>query len=291
MKKEKSKANIQHLKNHLQFLTGLRPHRNVENPISLTTAERYIQQEFENNDASTELQTWEVYNEEYHNVIVRYNPKGKKKLIVGAHYDVCGDQPGADDNGSGVAGLLELASMIFANAPKLNYCIEFVAYNLEEPPYFLTPHMGSSIHAQSLIENNDDVIGMICLDMIGYFSDEPGSQRFPDPFLEDVFTSTGDFIMVVGVDNQSAFSDKVYKLMKRDTKIKVHKMDLPLWSPLNGLSDQMNYQALNIQAVLINDTAFYRNPHYHLESDTMETLDFEKMSEVVNSCYRAIVSF
>src|SRR5207342_1395907 len=135
----------------------------------------------------------------YSNIIASYNPKATKRLIVGAHYDVCGNQPGADDNASAVAGLLETARLLGENKPEIDYQIDLVAYCLEEPPFFSTQHMGSFVHAKSLHENKIDVIGMICYEMIGYFSDQPNSQPFPAPELAKIFPSTANFIIVVGI--------------------------------------------------------------------------------------------
>ena len=105
--------------------------------------------------------------------------KNNQRLIVGAHYDVCMDTPGADDNASAVAGMIETARLLIDENPQLDYCVEFVAYANEEPPFFGSDKMGSYIHAHSLNENHIDVLGMICYEMIGYFSDEPGSQEIP----------------------------------------------------------------------------------------------------------------
>nr|GFC84151.1 hypothetical protein [Tanacetum cinerariifolium] len=113
-----------------------------------------------------------------------------------AHYDVCGEQPGADDNASAVAGLLETARLLQSQAATLRHRIDFVAYSLEEPPFFGTEYMGSAVHAQSLHDAGARVRAMLCYEMIGYFSDEPGSQQFPDAALAARYPSTGNFIIV-----------------------------------------------------------------------------------------------
>ena len=143
----------------------------------------YIKNEFEQAGLEVQYQKWIAAGNEYTNVIGVYNGHKSKRLIVGAHYDVCGEQPGADDNASAVAGLLESARLIGENKPDLDYAIEFVAYCLEEPPFFGTTEMGSYVHAKSLFDNNVDVIGMICYEMIGYFSDEPNSHHIIQALL------------------------------------------------------------------------------------------------------------
>jgi len=140
----------------------LRPFLNFQNLDSLEKVTQYIIREFSDIGFDFEEQKWNAAGNEYVNVIASYNKHKTKRLIVGAHYDVCGDQPGADDNASAVAGLLETARMVAENKPDLDYRIDFVAYCLEEPPFFGTPDMGSFVHAKSLHDQQIDVIGMIC---------------------------------------------------------------------------------------------------------------------------------
>ncbi|MEL6847968.1 MAG: M28 family peptidase, partial [Bacteroidota bacterium] len=218
-----------------------------------------------------------------------YQPHKTKRLVVGAHYDVCGDQPGADDNASAVAGLMETARMVFEAQPELDYRIDFVAYCLEEPPYFGTEHMGSYVHAKSLADDGAELIGMICYEMIGYFSDEPGSQPFPIPELAPYYPSVANFIIVVGIAEYLAFNQRVHQLMAEDAGIDVQVIHFPEANSLAGLSDQMNYWNFGYPALMINDTSFVRNPHYHQKTDTIDTLDFDKMTEVVNAAYKAVI--
>lgn len=274
----------------VDFLTGLRPYRNYRNLDSLEKVCHYLKQEFAKAGFSPIDQNWMASGNEYTNVIASYNPEKSKRLVVGAHYDVAGDQPGADDNASAVAGLLETARLLNENKPDLEYRIDLVAYCLEEPPFFTTDQMGSYVHAKSLNEEKANVIGMICYEMIGYFSEEPGSQGFPDPALAKIYPNTGNFIIVVGTPEFSAFNNKVHRLMKEDANIDVQAIELPR-EGLAGMSDQRSYWRFNYPALMINDTSFLRNPHYHMKSDTIETLDFDKMTEVVNSSYRAVVGF
>jgi Zn-dependent M28 family amino/carboxypeptidase len=243
--------------------------------------------------AKPEEQAWLAEGDEYKNIIASYNSSEKRRLIVGAHYDVAGNQPGADDNASAVAGLLETARMVFTVKPVLDYRIDFVAYCLEEPPFFGSDLMGSYIHAQSLHEANADVIGMICYEMIGYFSDKPNSQPFPSPEMAKRYPHVANFIIVVGIENYAEFNNKVHRLMSENSGIDVQIINFPssdVNAGLAGLSDQRSYWKFGYPALMINDTAFVRNPHYHQKSDTIDTLDFNKMTEVVNSAYRAVIN-
>ena len=285
------KANTSKLYDDVRFLTELRPFRNYQNLESLAQVVDYVKIEFEKAGLIIQYQKWTAAGNEYTNVIGVYNGHKSKKLVVGAHYDVCGDQPGADDNASAVAGLLETARLIGENKPNLEYAIEFVAYCLEEPPFFGSTEMGSYVHAKSLYDNEVDVIGMICYEMIGYFSDEPNSQSYPSKDLAQLYPSTANFIIVVGIQEHDDFNKKVRNLMADKAEIDVQVISFDTIGDLAGMSDQRNYWKFGYKALMINDTSFVRNPNYHMPTDTIETLDFSKMSEVINGAYNAIVQF
>lgn len=283
------RANRNLLYRDVNFLTSLRPFRNYLNLKSLEKVHKYISDEFVSCGFECVEQKWEAEGNEYTNVIASWHKKKKRRLIVGAHYDVAGDQPGADDNASAVAGLLETARMVSENQPELDYGIDFVAYCLEEAPFFTTKEMGSYIHAKSLLDDRVEVVGMICYEMIGYFSDEPGSQTFPVPELAAIYPGTGNYIVLVGIEACKEFSENVHSLMNEKSGINVEKIVFPDSNGLAGRSDQRNYWELGYKAVMITDTSFLRNPNYHKMSDTIETLDFDRMKEVVNSSYNAII--
>jgi hypothetical protein len=282
------KADQDRLYQDVKFLTEIRPYRNYLNLESLEKVSSFIKNEFYKAGLILEEQKWFAGGREYTNVIATYNKCEGKRLVVGAHYDVCGDQPGADDNASAVAGLLETARLIALNKPKIDYQIDFVAYCLEEPPFFGTEAMGSFVHAKSLFEDKVELLGMICFEMIGYFSEQPNSQQFPSAELAKIYPSTANFIIVVGIEPYDEFNQKVKSLMSENAEIDVQVISFPSKDGLAGLSDQRNYWHFGYQALMINDTSFIRNPNYHMPSDTIETLNFEKMAEVVNCSYNAI---
>lgn len=286
-----SAAQTERLYRDVKFLTDLRPFRNHRNLESLEKVCEYLRTEFSEMGYTPEDQKWNADGNEYTNVIASYNSQKSKRLIVGAHYDVAGDQPGADDNASAVAGLLETARLVSENKPELDYRIDFVAYCLEEPPYFGSDKMGSYVHAKSVHDQKADVLGMICYEMIGYFSDEPGSQGFPNEQMAKQYPDAGNFIIVVGVEEYLDFNTKVFDLMKQDANIDVRPANLPHSMGLAGLSDQRSYWRFDYPALMINNSSFLRNPNYHKKSDTIETLDFPKMTEVVNCSYKAITGF
>ena len=271
---------------HVKFLTELRPFRNHRNRDSLDQVCDYLQQAFGQYGLENEEQPYMVNGLAYRNVIATYNSAKQRRLIVGAHYDVCGDQPGADDNASAVAGLLESARLVAASKPDLDYRIDFVAYSLEEPPYYGTQDMGSYVHANSIKNVKEDLIGMINFEMIGFFSDQ--DQYYPVPELAAVYPKKADFIAVVGKHEYHDFNQRIFHLMKTNAKIDIQLIDDPMVEDLAGMSDQQSYWKFDIPALMINDTSFLRNPHYHRMSDDIDTLNFDRMQEVVSCTYNAI---
>lgn len=282
-------AKRESLYRHVEFLTALRPFRNYKNLDSLEKVCRYLKAEFDSYGLEVVEQPFLANRTEYKNIIASYMPEKQRRMIVGAHYDVCGDQPGADDNASAVAGLLESARMVAEAQPDIDYRIYFVAYCLEEPPFYATNQMGSYIHAQSISEIKSDLIGLINFEMIGYFHD--GKQPYPAPGLRELYPEKANFIAVVGKHAYHDFNQKVYELMKTDAGIDVQMIDLPMIESLAGMSDQRSYWEFDIPALMINDTSFIRNPNYHQISDDIDTLDFDRMTEVVTCVYQAITGF
>jgi len=270
-------------------LSGLRPARSYNNIGSLNEAADFILSEFQGYGYSPLEQKYKVNGTEYRNIVASYGLETGPRFIVGAHYDVAGENPGADDNASGVAGLLALAELFRKYSPEIQFRIDFVAYTLEEPPFFMTKQMGSYVHAKSLHDAGVKVKGMICLEMLGFYSDTPNSQIYPLPLMRLFYPSEGNFIGVVGNFASSGLVRHVRDKM-RAADIGVEGLKAP--SCLIGVdfSDHRNYWKFGYPAVMITDTAFYRNPNYHSASDTPDTLNFDKMREVVRGLYRALLN-
>jgi len=283
-------ASQQRLYADVEFLTALRPARSYQNPTSLNQAADYIKAEFGKLGGRVEEQPFAVGGRRYRNIIASFGPAAAERIIVGAHYDVCGNQPGADDNASAVAGLLETARLLAARPGSLTRRIDFVAYSLEEPPFFATNDMGSAVHAKSLHDQKVPVRAMLGYEMIGYFTDAPGSQSFPSPQLARQYPSVGNFIMVVGQQGQETLVQRVKTLMQAHASLDVQSISLPATTALAGLSDHRNYWRYGYPALMINDTAFLRNRNYHRPSDTIDTLDFARMAQVVDGVLSAILA-
>ena len=273
-------VSVDNMKRTVQYLSDINPPRNHVNTEFLENSANYITQEFIKYGADVEQQKFEASGNTYKNIIASLGPKGGTRIVVGAHYDVYGDQPGADDNASAIAGLLEIARFAKLHESELPYRVDFIAYTLEEPPYFGTNKMGSYIHAKYLHESNINLRGMICLEMIGFYNDQKDSQKYPLPLMRLFYGSRGDFISVVSNYGSSSFSKQVSKHLKA-TSIKVKTLKAPAFFGGIDLSDHRNYWKFKYDAIMVTDTSFYRNPNYHKTSDTIDTLDFDKMRDVV----------
>lgn len=278
------------LKQDVLALCSTAKPRNYENLDALNEAAQYIKGQFEVSGFKAEEQKFMAEGKEYKNILCSYGPEHAPRIIVGAHYDVCGDQPGADDNASGVAGLLELARLLDSLKPQINYRIDLVAFTLEEPPFFRTSKMGSAVHAQHLVDNKIPYKAMICLEMIGYFTDIPKSQEYPVRALKAIYPTTGNFIAVVGRSGENNLVKEIKKNMILGSSINVESINAPKGMTGIDFSDHQNYWNHNLPAVMITNTSFFRNKNYHEPTDTPDTLDFLRMAEVVKGVYTAIVN-
>jgi Zn-dependent M28 family amino/carboxypeptidase len=284
-------AKTDNLYKDVEFFTSLRPYRNYLNKQTLEKCVNYISKELKDAAGNIEIHEFEARGEKYKNVMATFGPQTKERIIIGAHYDVAGNQEGADDNASAVAGLLELARLFKANEPQLKCRYDFVAYCLEEPPFFWTEDMGSFRHAKKMHEEGVDVKLMVCLEMIGYFSEDSGSQSFPVPELKKHYPDKGNFIVVVGREEQKDVVDRFHGLMAKGAKIDVQKIAAPLSLGYIGMSDHSSYWRFNFPAIMINDTSMLRNPNYHRATDTIDTLDFGKMAAVVDGVFNGLVNY
>ena len=236
------------------------------NLTQLNNASAYIEAELRSTTATVSVQSYTVTGRGFQNLIAQFGPDTEDVIVVGAHYDVADIQPGADDNASGVAGLIELAKAL-SNA-KLKQRVELVAYTLEEPPYFRTANMGSAVHAKSLKANGKRVSLMLSLECIGYFSDEPYSQQLLTPLMKAVYPTTGNFIALVGNYAEGDLSRRVKRSMQQATSLPVYSINAP--SVLQGIdfSDHLSYWNEGFVGMMVTDTAFFRNEAYHTEDDT-----------------------
>lgn len=210
-------------------------------------------------------------------------------MVVGAHFDVCGEQAGADDNASGVAGLLELARLLIEKRPTLKYPVNLVAFTLEEPNYYDTEWMGSYVFAKALKDAGVRVRAMLSLEMIGYFSDKEYSQNYPLPLLKSIYPRVGNFLAIVGKTDQLDFTKEVKRQFITAMKLPVTSINAPEFFEGINYSDHRSFWQMGYSAVMVTDTSFFRNVNYHKQTDTPDTLDYKRMSDVIRGTYQAVV--
>lgn len=273
----------------LKYLTQIQPPRNYRNIDSLNNVALYLEDRFKDIGLETYFQNYVVDNNEYKNVIATLNPQYEKRLIIGAHYDVCGNFQGADDNASAVAGLIQTAKQLYAIKDILPIRIDFVCFTLEEPPYFGTQNMGSYVYAKYLFDNKIDVIGMINYEMIGYFTNENVDLSKLSMFItkKQADISKGNFIAMVCNEQSQNFMSE-FDFENIDKNIEYVEAMIP--TPINQItaSDHLNFWKFGYKAIMVTDTAHFRNPNYHTANDTLETLDVNKMQCVVNLVVESI---
>jgi hypothetical protein len=275
------------LETHVRALSESFVPRDESHPENLDRCAAYIRREFESANARVSEQPFTVAGKTYRNVIAHFGPETKEMVVVGAHYDTAGPLPGADDNASGVAGLLELARLL--GDGQLPIRVDLVAYTLEEPPFFRSEQMGSAMHAKDLKREGAVVRVMLSLEMIGYFSDDHNSQHFPSSVLSLFYPTKGNFISVIGKMGEGMLVRKIKKAMAGATSLPVYSINAPRLIPGVDFSDHLNYWREGYPAVMITDTAFYRNGNYHTMGDTAERLDYRRMGQVVEGVYAAVI--
>jgi len=207
-------------------------------------------------------------------------------VVVGAHYDTIAGSPGANDNGSGIAALLELARLI--GTERLKRSVRLVAFVNEEPPFFRTPHMGSVVYARQCRAQDADIVAMLSLETIGCYSNARGSQKYPAP-LHLFYPSTGNFIGFVGNLRSRRLLSACVKSFRRVTDFPVQSISAPGWIMGLGWSDHWAFWRYGFPAVMVTDTALFRYPYYHDRYDTPDKLNFGSMARVVSGLRGVLV--
>lgn len=206
-------------------------------------------------------------------------------VLVGAHYDSVLGSPGADDNASGVAALLEMSRLLADTEP--GRTVRLVAFVNEEPPFFATPRMGSEVYARAARARGDDIRLMVSLETIGYYSEAPGSQRYPPPFGL-IYPDRGNFLAMVSNLKSRRVLHRVVEAFQAHSDFPVEWLTSPSLLPGVGWSDQRSFWRRGYPALMATDTAFYRYPYYHSPQDTAEKLDYEALARIAQGLARAI---
>jgi Zn-dependent M28 family amino/carboxypeptidase len=253
----------------------------------LAAVENFIEKELESYGLSIQSDYFSYGGNKFRNIVGRLGPqRGAALVILGAHFDSVQGTPGADDNASGVAVLLEAARLL--SRARLRAQVLFCAFNLEE-----LNMIGSGYFAKRLKAAGTKVDAMISLEMVGYTDSRPGSQKYPVG-LKWFYPDRGDFIGVIGNWNSSAMGRRFTRQMRQVRGLPVETLSVPgngALIPAVRLSDHSPFWDLGYPALMITDTAFFRNPHYHRPTDTIETLNLEFMAKICEGVIRGVLAF
>jgi Zn-dependent M28 family amino/carboxypeptidase len=267
---------------HLEHLSVKLGERSIYLPKNLKAAEDYVFECFARLGYKPRRQSHTYLRREVSNIVAG-EPAAGGYYILGAHVDTVAGTPGADDNASGVAVLLETARLARSLPPPRPWT--FIGFTCEEPPAFATPYMGSRVYARQARKQGDNILGMLCLEMVGYYSVEPNSQELPLSLRLLGYPTTGNFLGLVGDGRSKPLLRRLEAAIKGGCGLPTVSLAVPLGGqlllPEVRLSDHASFWDEGYPAVMLTDTAFLRNPHYHGPGDVMANLDLEAMTDLV----------
>jgi len=268
------------LRSHVQVLAEDIGERNIFRYRALDAAAEYIEQAFRGLGYTTAHEEFKVHGKIVRNVEALLHTEGSSDdiVLIGAHYDSVAGSPGANDNASGTAGMLELSRLL--RNERLDRSVRFVAFVNEEPPFFRTQYMGSRVSARNARLRGKKITAMLSLETIGSYSSTIGSQKYPFPFGL-FYPPIGDFIGFVGNMASRTLVHECIASFRRHTEFPSEGLAAPGWIMGIGWSDHWAFWKEGYRAVMVTDTALFRYPHYHLGSDTLDKLDFASTARVV----------
>jgi Zn-dependent M28 family amino/carboxypeptidase len=280
----------QNLKAHVEALTITIGERSVSRLWNLEKTAEYIEAFYQGINVDSRREPFLYGKNTVSNIVadIFFRKGDPKVFLIGAHYDSLKGTVGADDNASAVAVQLEVARELarLKTTENPDLAVRFVSFALEEPPAYATRSMGSRVYARKAKIEKERIDGMICLEMVGYTCRKPGCQAYPFPLMFFNYPKTGNFIGIVGNYKSRKFTSALFQSFEKNELLPVVKLTVP-WSgyliPNVRLSDHASFWDRGYKAVMITDTAFYRNPYYHHTSDTMDKLDFSYMTQLVHS--------
>jgi Zn-dependent M28 family amino/carboxypeptidase len=275
------------LRKHVTTLASDIGERNIPRHSSLQAASDYIRRELESYGYAVAKQTFTVSGREVANlsVEIRGLKRSDEVIVVGAHYDSVVGTPGANDNASGVAALLELARAL--KGKQFDRTIEFVFFTNEEPPYFQTSDMGSVVYARSLRARNANVVGMISIETIGAYYNTRNSQHYP-PGIAALYPDKANFIGFVSNADSSKLLKRAIGAFRESAQIASEGLVAPDNLEGVGWSDHWSFWQQGYPAIMVTDTAPFRYPHYHQRTDTVDKIDFDNMTRVVSGLLRVV---
>jgi hypothetical protein len=280
---------MENLKRHIQVLSQDIGERNFWQYQNLERAADYIKGEFRKYGYEPREQIYHLEGKPYRNIIA--TKKGEiqsdKIIIICAHYDSVVGSPGADDNASGIAGLLELARRLAQENTKKT--IKFITMVNEEPPFFMSKDMGSFQYARQVRKKGDNIEAVLCLESLGYYQDKKGSQHYPLGFSFS-YPDKGNFIAVVSNFNSRGLLKRIVKEFRQATDFPLeYLVGFSFLAQAIGFSDHWSFWRFGFKAVMITDTAFYRTPYYHTQEDTLDKLDFNSLSLVIEGLHGVLL--
>jgi hypothetical protein len=275
------------LRSHVQTLAGRIGERNVWTRLALQQAAHYIEKTWREQGYEPESQAFGAYGVPVRNLAVELRGKAAADdlVVVGAHYDSVLGSPGANDNATGVAALLELSRQLRDVA--LRRSVRFVAFVNEEPPFCFTEQMGSRVYAAEARRRGERISAMLSLETIGYYSHEPGSQAYPFP-LHYFYPDTGSFIGFVGNLSSRRLVRAAVRAFRAQTAFPSEAVAAPGWVTGIGWSDHWSFWQEGYPAIMVTDTALFRYAHYHTRSDTPDKVDYPRTARVVEGLTRVV---
>jgi hypothetical protein len=268
------------LRAHVGELAGTIGARHVGRYDALLAAANYVRARLEEAGGRLDVQEFHVDGLAVQNVELEHAGDGPRDgaLLLGAHYDSVPQCPGANDNASGVAALLELARL--SAALPTARPVRFVAFVNEEPPFFMTPSMGSVVYARRARQRGERLTGMFSLETVGCYLDEPGTQQYPAPF-QWFYPSTGNFLAMVSNFGSAGLLRRAARAFRAHTTLPLESAPAPASIPGIGWSDHWSFWQEGYRALMVTDTAPYRYPYYHTPGDTPERLDYARLARAV----------
>jgi Zn-dependent M28 family amino/carboxypeptidase len=268
------------LRRHVLRLASEIGERGVAKPAAAIQAAAYIEAELVAMGYTVAAQEYDAHGQRWRNLeaTLRGSGEANEIVVVGGHYDTAAGAPGADDNGSGVAAVLELARSL-AGKP-VTRTIRFVFFGTEEQPSFPTSAMGSRQYADAARARGDRIVAMLSIESIGYYDSNPGSQRYPFP-LKLAYPDVGDFIGFVSNLRSGPLVRRAIATFRSAIPFPTQGAALPSWVPGVWWSDHWSFWRQGYRAIMITDTAPFRNPFYHTAQDTPDKLDYDRMARVV----------
>ncbi|OGV68914.1 MAG: hypothetical protein A2283_16705 [Lentisphaerae bacterium RIFOXYA12_FULL_48_11] len=275
-------------KSHVCMLAEKIGPRSVSSLNQLNASVNYIKEQFTTFGYTVTEQRFQARDIEVCNIIAEIRPVNAPEeiIVVGAHYDSVAGMPGANDNASGVAALLELARMMKKSPPPRKR-IRFVAFVNEEPPFFLTEKMGSFVHAREARDNGEKITAMYALETVGYYSDAEKSQHYP-PVFSLFYPDKGNFIGFIGNLRSRHLVRQSINTFRKTTSFPSEGVATFGWIPGIFWSDHWSFWKHGYPAIMITDTAPFRYQFYHTDKDTPDKLDYERMARVVNGLFPVI---